>query len=473
MKQANSNIPKSSKTDQLIPVILSGGSGTRLWPLSRTHYPKQFCDVFDESLFKKTAKRLMTFGSPWVVTNQSMRVLTESVLNEIKVPLIQALYEPKARNTAPAVALICKVLSDRGMADSIAGIFPSDHLIQNEIAFSNAIQLGIACAKQGQVVTLGIQPTFPATGYGYIEVLPKVYAESTSMKAHVTAGFREKPNEATAQEFIAGKAHYWNAGMFIFKVSKMIYHFQTLMPDLWAEITKLNADLSNLSEVYQRAPAQSVDYGIMEKLKDQVCIPCDLDWSDVGSWDEIAKLTQSSPTVQIQAHGNYAFSNQGRLVSLVGVDDLIVVDTADALLISKKGSTQLVKQVTEALNSKQDNRAHDHTFEFRPWGRFEVLRNTTDFKSKVIHVNPGQRLSYQSHKKRAEHWVITQGHPEITLNDQVTRLKPGESIYIPQGAKHRIANPSPTDMVEFIEVQIGTYFGEDDITRYQDDYQRL
>lgn len=463
---------ESSQPNSLIPVILSGGSGTRLWPLSRTHYPKQFCDLFDESLFKKTAKRLMPLGSPWVVTNQSMKVLTESVLSELSIPSAQALYEPKAKNTAAAIALICKVLEDQGRTNDVVGIFPSDHLIQNEVAFKNAIELGVECAKKGQVATIGLKPTFPATGYGYIEVSPQTFAKHEGLSAQVTLGFREKPNDATAREFLASGKHYWNGGMFLFQVSTMIEHLKNFMPEVVKEIWALKPDRSNLAEVYARVPSQSIDYGVMEKLKEQVCIPCDLDWSDVGSWDEIAKLTQSSPIVEVQAKGNYAFSNQGKLISLVGVDDLIVVDTADALLIAKKGQSQNVKIVTEKLNSNQDARAHDHTFEFRPWGRFEVLRNTRDFKSKVIHVNPGQRLSYQSHKKRAEHWVITKGHPEVTINEKVYHLKPGESIYIPLEAKHRISNPHPTEMVEFIEVQIGSYFGEDDIIRYQDDYLR-
>jgi mannose-1-phosphate guanylyltransferase/mannose-1-phosphate guanylyltransferase/mannose-6-phosphate isomerase len=210
----------------------------------------------------------------------------------------------------------------------------------------------------------------------------------------------------------------------------------------------------------------------MEKLKEQVCIPCDLGWSDVGSWTEIAKLRESTEMVEVSSDGNFAFSTQGKLVSFVDTKDLIVVDTADAILVSHKDSSQKVKQVVDVLNSKNDKRAHEHPFEFRPWGRFEILRDTPDFKSKVIHVNPGQQLSYQSHAKRAEHWVIIKGRPEVVLDDVVHVLNPGESIYIPLGAKHRIRNPGK-DVLEFVEVQVGTYFGEDDIVRYSDDYKRV
>jgi mannose-1-phosphate guanylyltransferase/mannose-6-phosphate isomerase len=456
-----------------IPAILSGGSGTRLWPLSRTHFPKQFCELFEESLFRKTLRRLQPLGSPWVVTNAKMRILTERTLRDAGVPLTQALYEPKAANTAPAIALLCRVLEGRGEADSIVGVFPSDHLIQNESTFRSAIELGIACAKKGQVVTLGIQPAYPATGYGYIEVGTGTFAEGSGLRALPTRGFREKPVEQTAREFIASGNFYWNGGMFLFRVSTMIGHLRTLMPELWKVMSGLKDDLSNLSEVYDRCPSQSIDYGVMEKLKDQVCIPCDLGWNDVGSWTEIAKLRESTEKIEVASSGNFALSNTGRLVSFVGTEDLVVIDTADAILVANKDSTQNVKQVVDTLNGRKDRRAHEHPFEYRPWGRFEVLRDTAAFKSKVIHVNPGQQLSYQSHAKRAEHWVIVRGHPEVVLNDVVHALKPGESIYIPQGAKHRIRNPHASETVEFVEVQVGTYFGEDDIVRYQDDYKRV
>lgn len=456
-----------------IPAILSGGSGTRLWPLSRTQFPKQFCEIFEESLFQKTVKRLLPLGSPWVVTNVKMRVLTERALQEAGVPATQALFEPRAANTAPAIALLCRIFETKNQVDSIVGIFPSDHLIQNEQTFQNAIRLGIECAQKGQVVTLGIQPTYPATGYGYIEVGTGSFLKSSGLEALPTRGFREKPAEQTAKEFLAAGHFYWNGGMFIFQVSTMIRHLKALMPDLWAIMSELRPDLSNLNEVYDRCPSQSIDYGVMEKLKEQVCIPCDLGWNDVGSWAEIAKLRESTEKIEVDASSNFALSSTGRLVSFVGTQDLVVIDTADAVLIADKNSTQKVKQVVDTLNEHHDKRAQEHPFEFRPWGRFEVLRDTADFKSKVIHVNPGQQLSYQSHAKRAEHWVIIKGHPEVVLNDVVHALKPGESIYIPQGAKHRIRNPHASESVEFVEVQVGTYFGEDDIVRYQDDYKRV
>jgi mannose-1-phosphate guanylyltransferase/mannose-1-phosphate guanylyltransferase/mannose-6-phosphate isomerase len=457
---------------KFIPTILSGGSGTRLWPVSRTQFPKQFCELFEESLFAKTLNRLKPLGSPWVVTSQGLKILTQGALKQAGIPTDQALYEPKANNTAPAIALLCKALEQKGESQSIVGIFPSDHLIQNEKAFTQVLGLAIECAQKGQVVTLGIKPTYPATGYGYIELQDVPFLKGSEHSAFCTKGFKEKPTAEVAAQLIQAGNFNWNGGMFIFQVSTMISHLQNLMPETWAAISELKPDLSNLAEVYSRCPSQSIDYGVMEKLKEQVCIPCDLGWNDVGSWDEISKLGISSEKIEVNGTGNFAFSKTSRITTFVDTNDLIVVDTADAILVSKKGSTQRVKQVVDQLQANKDPRANEHPFEYRPWGRFEILRDTEKYKSKVIHVNPGQQLSYQSHAKRAEHWVIIQGHPEVVLNDVIHRLTPGESIYIPQGAKHRIRNPNQSEVVEFIEVQVGTYFGEDDIIRYQDDYQR-
>ncbi len=476
----------SHSATEFIPVILSGGSGTRLWPVSRSRFPKQFADLFDESLFTKTVKRLQPLGTPWVVTNETMKVLTEKVLRENQVPLANAIYEPRANNTAPAIALICKILADHGHAYAVAGIFPSDQLVQDEARFQSAIQLAIQCAQKHQVVTLGLKPTFASTGYGYIEVSQnKPFAEHAGLTAIETKGFREKPDEKTAQGFITQGNFFWNAGMFLFQVSDMIAQFQSKMPELWNLLSPLKKDLSNLKEIYEqiasasfsKSCATSIDYGIMEKLTQQVCIPCDLGWSDVGSWDEIARLTPSAPQIQVKSHGNYTFPfkkpGEQKVVSFVGVDDLIVVDTHDALLIAKKGSTQHVKAVTEELIKMKNPNAHDHLFEIRPWGKFEILRDSDGYKSKVIHINPGQQISYQSHNKRSEHWVIISGTAEVTLNEELHHPKPGQSIYVGQGVKHRIRNPHPTEVLEFVEVQVGSYFGEDDIIRYQDDYKRV
>lgn len=453
-----------------IPVVLSGGSGTRLWPVSRTQFPKQFCEILDQSLLNKTLARLNPLGQPHILTTKTLSVLTEKSLKGFNIPSDNALYEPKGKNTAAAITYLCKRLTQENKSDAIVGIFPADHIIGKETEFHTVVQAAIKSAETGQIVTLGIQPTHPATGYGYIELANKA-TPNTAMQA---VGFREKPDHNTAVEFLNSGKYLWNAGMFVFQVKTMTEALKTYWNDGYECFEKLNADLTNLAEIYDQVPSLSIDYAVMEHIKNHSCIPANIDWNDVGSWDEISKIMDStSKPVQIDSKNNFYFGSgvqqANKKVAIIGADDLIIVDTGDALLISKKGQTQNVKDVIPEL--KDTTLAHEHTFEHRPWGSFEILRDTEHFKSKVIYVEPGQQLSYQSHAKRAEHWVIIQGHPEVVLNDKTLKLNPGESVYIPQGAKHRIRNTGQSS-VQFVEVQVGTYFGEDDIVRYQDDYKR-
>lgn len=456
----------------MIPVILSGGSGTRLWPVSRAAFPKQFVELFDESLLAKTLRRLSTLGSPWVVAVAEQRFLTTRALTDAGAPASQALFEPRGRNTAPAVALVCQHFLARGWGDAIVGIFPADHLIQDDAEFLAVARLAERCAAEGQVVTLGVRPTSPSSGYGYIEAGTNVFESSDGHQALTTKGFREKPDRATAEGFLAQGNFFWNAGMFVFRVDILAVHFERLMPELWREISTLEPNLANLPQVYERIGSESLDYGIMEHLEQQVVIPCDLGWSDVGSWDEVARLRERSPRVFDAGTGeNFVLGQGERVYGLVGVSDLIVVDTADALLIARKGSTQGVKEIVEQMREAGHTQATEHVFEHRPWGSFEVLRDTPLFKSKILRVSPGQRLSYQSHQHRSEHWVVIAGQPEVVLDGQVLTPQPGEAVFIPQGAKHRIRNPGAEE-VEIVEVQIGSYFGEDDIVRYEDDYAR-
>jgi mannose-1-phosphate guanylyltransferase/mannose-6-phosphate isomerase len=380
------------------------------------------------------------------------------------------LYEPFGKNTSAAIGLLCKRLLDLKQEKNVVAIFPADHLIANTQQFEQAIRLAEKSAQEGRVVTLGITPTFPSTGYGYIE-LERAEKTVTPVKA---VRFREKPDQATAESYIKTGKFVWNAGIFVFRADRMIELMQKHLPDVWGPISKLSTEFTELKTVYAQVPAVSIDVGIMEKLADLVCIPCaDLGWSDVGSWDEVAKLSKNSESMQeLRGGGNFVYSRQeGKKYSLVGTQDLIVVDTADALLVVKKGDSQYVKDAQQKFAQAKEPVATQHPYEYRPWGYFEILRDTDQFKSKVIRVEPGQQLSYQSHAKRAEHWIIISGNPEVVLNDEVHKPQPGEHIYIPLGAKHRIRNLGK-EVVEFVEVQVGSYFGEDDIVRYQDDYQR-
>lgn len=458
----------------MIPVVLSGGSGTRLWPVSRRAFPKQFNELLGESLLQRTLQRLTPLGSPWVVAVESTEVLTRTVLSELGLPTDQALFEPVGRNTAPAAAWLCRELQRRGLGNETAGIFPADHLIADEPAFRRAVELAGTCAQRGQVVTLGLRPTFPSTGYGYVEVTDEELARSEDgeLVAYRTRGFREKPDLETARELVAAGRFYWNSGMFVFRVDTLAEHFAQLMPETWKAVGEIRADLSNLAEVYEALESESLDYGIMEHLDEQVSIPCDVGWSDLGSWDEVARLREERPELfEEEASGNFAYGFRDKVYGFVGLDDVILVDTADATLVAKKGATQSVKGLVDQLRDAGHRVATEHVFERRPWGEFEVLRDTDLFKSKILRVFPRQRLSYQSHRHRSEHWVIIQGHPEVVLDDETLTPQPGEAVFIPQGAKHRIVNPTD-ELVEIVEVQIGSYFGEDDIIRYEDDYER-
>ncbi len=463
----------------MIPIVLCGGSGTRLWPVSRAACPKQFVDLVGESLLTKTLTRLRPLGEPWVVATAESRTLTLRVLHELELDQERALFEPIGRNTAPAVALACRWLELAGLSDEIAGVFPADHLIGDEASFHAAVGLATQCAEQGEVVTLGIRPTSAATGYGYIEADSEVFATAGKLTAHRSLGFREKPSAETATEFLNAGTFHWNAGMFVFRISTMIEHFSRLMPCLWAALSNLASDGSNLTEIYSGLDAQSLDYGIMERLQQQVVIPCSIGWSDLGSWDEMARLSATRATetespsavFEQEASGNYLFPHRDRVYGLVGVEDLLVVDTADALLIARKGTSQEVKGLVQQIQAAGHTAATEHVYEYRPWGGFEILRDTEKFKSKILWIDAGQQLSYQSHRHRSEHWVVVCGHPEVVLDDEVLRPKPGEAVYIPLGAKHRIRNPTD-EPVQIVEVQLGSYFGEDDIIRYEDDYDR-
>lgn len=464
----------------MIPVVLSGGSGTRLWPVSRAAVPKQFCELFDESLLTKTLRRLRSLGPPGLVGSRETEVLARRVLRDLDLPSDRAYFEPVGRNTAPAVALLCHLMLLDDAGAEIIGIFPADHLVADEEAFSRAVTLAARAAGAGQVATIGIRPTRPETGYGYIEVSDRAFVTEEGVAeplvGYVARGFREKPDAATAERYLNAGTFFWNAGMFVFRVDVMAGLFERWMPETWTAIRTIDRDLSNLGEVYDRLEPESLDYGIMERLEEHVSIPCSIGWSDVGSWDEVARLPEAAeshrPTLfEVGGGGSFVFPHRDRVYGLVDVDDLLVVDTADALLISRKGSSQKVKELVGRLAEAGRPEGTEHTYDLRPWGRFEVLRDTERFKSKVIDVDPGQRLSYQAHDHRSEHWIIVRGNPEVVLDDEVIRLGPGDHIYIPQGAKHRILNPTD-EPVTFVEVQLGTYFGEDDIVRFEDDYDR-
>ncbi len=461
----------------MIPIIMSGGSGTRLWPISRSKYPKQFCNFYEKSFMEMTIERLLHYGSPSLLTVNSLSALSEKVLKNYDLDRSHLILEPFGRNTAPAIALLCFDMKRRNLLEEVVGVFPADHLVSKKEKFIEAVDLAIESAKKGHVVTLGIEPHRPATGYGYIEVKDEVLLEQGNLKSYFVKGFREKPNLETAKEFITTQKHFWNAGMFMFQVSHMIKHFETHLPEMWKNVQKIKADNSNIEEVYKTFEKISIDVGIMEKLEAQVCIPCEIGWSDVGAWEEIARIDDESQDSKKEnlfeenSKNNYVHVAPNKVVSLIGVEDLIVVDTEDALLLSKKGQSEGIKKLADEMDEKNITQLHEHLFEYRPWGKYEILKDEDHFKLKKITVFPQGKLSYQSHEKRSEHWTVTQGEGVVTLNGDEIALKAGEHIFIPAQAKHRIFNPGALDL-EFVEVQVGEYFGEDDIVRYEDSYGR-
>lgn len=449
--------------------MLSGGAGTRLWPLSREALPKQFHDLVGagQPLLVDTLRRLEGLGSIRVLTTEKLRFPTLGLLNRYDLHA-EVVAEPQLRNTAPAVLLAAR-LAERDRPGSVVGVFPADHTIRDVAAFQKLVRSGFELAARGEVVTLGIAPDHPSTAYGYLEVEALPTPGAVKVKRFV-----EKPSVEKAQALLSSGHVVWNAGMFLFRSDVMIELFRKHSPKTAAAFDKLKPDLSNLVEVYAAVESQSVDFGIMEKLDSLVCLPADIGWSDIGSWEEIAKRGVSATEfIEVGGQGNFCAGlwPRGKKVAFVGVTDLIAVDTPDALLVLKKGEGQKVREAVERLRANSSQVVSQHVFEERPWGRFEILKDTENFKSKIITVLPGQKLSYQSHAKRAENWTIVRGLAEVTLNDKIHSLKVGEHIHIPLGAKHRIANPGTTPM-EFIEVQTGAYFGEDDIVRYSDEYGR-
>jgi mannose-1-phosphate guanylyltransferase/mannose-1-phosphate guanylyltransferase/mannose-6-phosphate isomerase len=451
----------------MLPVVISGGRGTRLWPYSRAKLPKPFCGFFEESLMEKTLRRLQPLGVPGVVSVEEQKTLTQGAFRRLGITPSLSLYEPFGRGTAASVALVCRVLLEQKRGDEVVGIFPADHLVQDDGNFFEAVKAAVARAEKGLLVTLGIPPSHAATGYGYIEVA----AKPKTLEAISAVRFHEKPSPKLAQDYLESGRYFWNAGIFIFQPAKMSALFEKHAPDLWKRIQ--SADLSRLAETYRTLPSISIDYAVMEKLQgDFECVPCEAGWSDVGTWSEIKKFAKTQAVFERHARDTAVFSmNPEKTFAVAGVDGLIVVDTPDALLITKDGEAQEVGPMVSEIEKTRKAVTEEHRFDLRPWGDYRVLEDAAHFKIKSIRVNPGERLSYQSHARRAEHWIVVSGEAVVTLDDKDRSLKTGDYIFIPVGGKHRIRNTGQV-VVEFVEVQTGSYFGEDDIVRYTDDYGR-
>jgi len=438
-------------------IILCGGSGTRLWPLSRQLMPKQFLKLFDEkSLFQLTVERnQVVCESQFIVSNVEQYFLALDQMKQLEVQNTQYLLEPVGRNTAPAIALACLALDE----EEIVLVTPSDHLIKDGSAYAEVLAEAKDLAMQDYLVTFGITPTFAETGFGYIE------SEGTTVKA-----FHEKPDIATAQSYVDAGNYYWNSGMFCFKAGVFLSELKKYSPQIYTQSLYAYSQ-ANKEEMIrighqdmEAIPEDSIDYAVMEKSTIVKVVASDIGWSDVGSFDALAEELPNDK------NNNLVLSDKH--VELLGIKDSIVIDTRDALLIAKKGDTQGVKEIVQRLKVEANELTQVHSLVHRPWGTYEVLYGHENYKIKRIVVYPGERLSLQKHLHRNEHWVVVKGEATVQVGEEISIVKENESTYIKQNEIHRLTNNTEQEIV-LIEAQVGSYTGEDDIIRLEDDYRRI
>ncbi len=470
----------------ILPVVLSGGAGTRLWPLSRELYPKQLLPLTgDKTMLQDTVSRLSGIdglGSPLIVCNDAHRFMVAEQLRQLEVMPASIILEPCGRNTAPAVA-IAALAALRIDDDPLLLILPADHLIRDVPAFQQTVAAGRAHAEMGKLVTFGIVPDAPETGYGYIKAT--VGNPDDSKPAYPVEEFVEKPDLKTAQAYLDAGCYYWNSGMFMFKASRYLEELKKFRPDIHAAcqtaFASLTSDLDfqRLAEAdFAACPSDSIDYAVMEKTADAVVLPMSAGWNDVGSWSALWEVHPQDKDGNVTVgdvlttgtRNSYLHASR-RMIAAVGVDNLVVVETADAVLVAQRDKVQDVKNIVQQLKNQQREEALLHRRVNRPWGAYEGIDVGERFQVKRITVKPGGRLSLQKHHHRAEHWTVVKGTAQVTCGEQTFLLGENQSTYIPLGETHRLENPGQIP-VELIEVQSGSYLGEDDIVRLEDVYGR-
>lgn len=473
----------------LYPVILAGGSGTRFWPLSRHLYPKQLLRIIgDETLIQQTMRRVLGCASAdrvLISTNPSQADSIRVQLQEWKEAIRDNfIIEPEGRNTAPAIALAALELVRRD-PDAVMLVLPADHVIKRERRFQQAVALGMDLAAKGYLVTFGIKPTRPETGYGYIQPKRAVrLAKAGNLAGHPVARFVEKPNAVKAAQYLKAGNYYWNSGIFVWRARTILDELSRHQPALARVMAKIEALIADgaprsaVDDAYRKATPVSIDTGVMELSSRAAVIPVDFAWSDVGSWsslEEVAPLDKtgnvvSGRVVNLESRNSILYADR-RLVATIGLSDMVVVDTPDATLVCPKSRSQDVKKVVELLKKQGAPEHLEHLTVYRPWGSYTVLEEGPGYKVKRVTVNPGGRLSLQLHHQRSEHWVVINGIARVTRGEEVFDLTVGQSTAIPVETKHRLENPG-RETLHIIEVQNGPYLGEDDIVRFQDDYGR-
>lgn len=467
----------------ILPIIMAGGSGSRLWPLSRQLNPKQFLTLCgDTPLLQQTLSRLagLDTAAPSIICNEEHRFLVAEQLRQLAVSNASILLEPEGRNTAPAIALAALHATSKGQ-DPVLLVLAADHFIADQSAFQMAVRAAEGLASQGKLVTFGIVPTQAETGYGYIQ-----RGQALPQKGFAVARFVEKPDAATAQSYLDSGDYYWNSGMFMFKASVFLKALREFRPDILDACTRALAagvrDMDFLrvdAEAFRDCPEDSIDYAVMEKTRDAAVIPLDAGWSDIGSWSALWEIGKKDAQGNVCKGDVLALDSKNslihaehKLVATVGVDDLVIVETKDAVLVARKDRVQEVKKVVEAIKRSGRHEHMNHREVYRPWGVYDSIEAGERYQVKRITVKPGAKLSVQMHHHRAEHWVVVSGTARVTNGAKTFLVTENESTFIPIGEVHALENPGKIPL-ELIEVQSGSYLGEDDIVRFEDQYGRV
>ena len=484
-------------TKKIYPVVLCGGSGTRLWPLSREEYPKQLLSLVDDNtLLQGTIKRLNVSGQtqedieiavPVIVTNESHRFLVAEQLREIGFENAEIILEPEGKNTAPALCLAALHIQSLD-PEGLMLVMPADHVIQNQKAFIDAIISGLAYSGDNSLVTFGIVPDHAETGYGYIK-----QGNELNKNIYTIQSFVEKPDSKTAETYVASGEYVWNSGLFLFSANTWLNAIKHFRNDIFeasqSAYQKKSSDFDFIrinEEIFHACPSESIDYAVMEHVTDSdnksefsgAVVALDAGWSDVGSWDSLWNISDKDTNgnvlkgdVFLDETKNSMVIAEGRMVSVIGLSNVVVVETADAIMVAEKSASQAVKRIVKQLADKDRQEIISHSKVYRPWGHYESIDNGSRFQVKRIVVNPNARLSLQKHHHRAEHWIVVTGTAKVSKGDETFLLSENQSTYIPLGVMHRLENPGSIPL-EIIEVQSGSYLGEDDIVRFDDEYGR-